>query len=149
MKTNIKQLLDSYVNDNEEYIEENGGNAAEYIIADTEAEDQGWLWFLTDEEIERFEHDKEYRFATIDEIKKFVNENYDYQVEAQFKEIEFVEDITINETLYGIYKVLNDSATRVAGDDFLILISDDQYASCFDEEEQVMELPYGKFIYHN
>jgi hypothetical protein len=80
MKTNIKQIMDSYVYDNEDYIEENGGNAAEYILADTEAEDQGWLFFLSDEEIEKFENDKDFREDTIFKIKEFVNENYDYQV---------------------------------------------------------------------
>lgn len=81
MKNSIKTLLDSYVYDNASYIKENGGNAAEYIIVDTETQNQGWLWFLSDEEIEEFENDKEKRVAHIQEIRKYVNENYNYEVE--------------------------------------------------------------------
>ena len=73
-------MLDSYVSDNGSYIIENGGNAAEYILADTEAQDKGWLWFLSDEEIETFETDSKARFQMIQEIKDYVNSEYNYEV---------------------------------------------------------------------
>lgn len=78
MKTYIKTLLDSFVFDNEKSIIENGGNVAEYIIAETRAQDQGWLWFLSEEEIEEFENNPTRRKKHIGEITKFVNDNYDY-----------------------------------------------------------------------
>jgi hypothetical protein len=81
MKNSIETMLNSYVSDNSSYIKENGGNAAEYILADTEAQDQGWLWFLSDEEIEEFENNKEARKRHIQEIREFVNANYNYEVE--------------------------------------------------------------------
>lgn len=80
MKSSISTMLDSYVSDNSSYIIENGGNAAEYILADTEAQDQGWLWFLNDEEIKMFESDRKVRFEMIQEIKDYVNSNYNYEV---------------------------------------------------------------------
>ena len=81
MKNSIATMLDSFVHDNREYIKENGGNAAEYIMTDTKAQDQGWLWFLSDEEIEEFENDSVRRKELIQEITEYVNENYDYDVE--------------------------------------------------------------------
>ena len=80
MKSSISAMLDSYVSDNSLYIVENGGNAAEYILADTEAQDQGWLWFLSDEEIKTFETDRKARYQMIQEIKDYVNSNYNYEV---------------------------------------------------------------------
>lgn len=81
MKNSISTMLDSFVHDNSEYIKENGGNAAEYIMNDTEAQDQGWLWFLSDEEIEEFETNPARRKELKEEITYYVNENYNYNVE--------------------------------------------------------------------
>lgn len=81
MKNSIATMLDSFVHDNASYIKENGGNAAEYILTDTDAHDQGYLWFLSDEEIEEFENNKEKRAEHIKEIREYVNENYNYEVE--------------------------------------------------------------------
>jgi hypothetical protein len=80
MKSSISTILDSYVDDNSSCIIENGGNAAEYILANTEAQDQGWFWFLSDEEIETFESDLEARLKMIQEIKDYINTNYSYEV---------------------------------------------------------------------
>ena len=81
MKSSIQTLLDAYVHDNAQNIKESGNTAAEYILADSEAEDHGWYWFLTDSEIEEFETNKESRERHINEIKDFVNKNYDYKPE--------------------------------------------------------------------
>lgn len=80
MKTTIETLLDGFVHDNQEYIKENGGNAAEYIMADTIAQDHGWLWFLSDEEIEEFENNPARRKELKEEIADYVNSNYNYVV---------------------------------------------------------------------
>jgi len=82
MKTSIETLLNSYVSDNKKSIIENGGNAAEYILADTEAQDQGWLWFLSDEEITDFEENKDARKRYIQEIRDFVNSNFNYKLKS-------------------------------------------------------------------
>lgn len=74
-------MLNAFVYDNSSSIKEDGGNAAEYILRNTRAQDQGWLWFLSDEEIDEFENDKEKRAAHIEEIIEYVNENYNYNVE--------------------------------------------------------------------
>lgn len=84
MKTSIKTSLDLYVSDNSSFILENGGNAAEYILADTESQDQGWLWFLSDEEISEYENASSDRRQEIeDEIRNFVNENYSYNLRSE------------------------------------------------------------------
>lgn len=85
MKNSIKTLLDAYVHDNADFIKDSGYTVAEFILADTEAEDHGWYWFLTDSEIEEFENSKEARERHINEIKEFVTENYNYKPEADAK----------------------------------------------------------------
>lgn len=87
MKPNIKQLLDSFVHDNEETIIEHGYNVAEYILNDTESQDNGWLWFLTDEEIEKFEKFEQFgpeRQMFVNEITAFVNKNYNYNINKKY-----------------------------------------------------------------
>lgn len=79
MKTNIKTLLDSFVHDNEQ----NGGNVAEYIMADTAAEDNGYFWFLTESEITEFENDQKQRAELKEEIFNYVQENYNYNLKAE------------------------------------------------------------------
>lgn len=69
MKNSIKTLLNDFVHDNSEHIKESYSNVAEYIIATAEAEELGWLWFLSDEEIEAYESGTaDHREAVRDEI---------------------------------------------------------------------------------
>lgn len=82
MKSSIQSLLDAYVHGNAEYIKENGGNVAEYILNTSEAEDQGWHWFLSDEEIEEYESNPERRAELIVHIRSYVNKNYNYNILA-------------------------------------------------------------------
>lgn len=84
MKKSIATTLNSFVHDNKEFIMENGGNVAEYIIGDADARDQGWLWFLSDNEIEEFENNREKRAVHIQEIKDFVNANYNYYISDKY-----------------------------------------------------------------
>ena len=79
MKTTINALLNAYVHDNAQNIKEDGRTIAEYILAETEAEDHGWYWFLKYSEIEEFENSNEARERHINEIKEFVNANYNYR----------------------------------------------------------------------
>ena len=83
MKNSIQTLLDAYVHDNAVHIKENGGNVAEYILSTSEAEDQGWLWFLSNEEIEEYESNPERRVELIAQIRAFVNEIYNYNILAE------------------------------------------------------------------
>lgn len=79
MKNSIKTMIDSLVHDNASFIKENGGNVAEWILLNDEAEDQGYLWYLTDEEITDFENGNSEKY--INEIRNYVNENYNYKLE--------------------------------------------------------------------
>lgn len=80
MKNSIGTLLDSYVSDNSSFIAQNEETAAEYILRDTEAWECGWHWFLSDEEIEEFENDSARAEELVQEIKNYVNSNYDYEI---------------------------------------------------------------------
>ncbi len=82
MKKNIKQLVNNFEFDNKQYMH-NYKTVAEYIIEDAEASDQGWLWFLSDEEIEEFERSEEARERHVAEIIEFINSNYNYKPEIK------------------------------------------------------------------
>lgn len=84
MKASIKTIMDGVVHDNREVIKENGGNVAEYLITDTEAQDQGWLWFMTDEEAEEYENaSAERREEMRTDIRNWINENYNYTLRSE------------------------------------------------------------------
>jgi hypothetical protein len=84
MKNNIKTLLDSVAFDNEKFIKESDQTVSEYLLENAEETDQGWLFYLSDKEIEEFENNEEKANSHIEEIKKFVNENYNYKIETLF-----------------------------------------------------------------
>lgn len=86
MKSNISQLLDSVVQENEEYVREEEVTFAEYILNQSESEDNGWLFYLTDEEIEEFENDEDKADEYIREIKEYVNWHYAYSASIKIKE---------------------------------------------------------------
>lgn len=122
MKHSIKTIYDCVVSDNAEFIKENGGNAAEYILSNAENAEFGWFEFLTDEEIAEFESATSERREEIkDEIRAFVNENYDYNLLAEnwkqeqilesaydqgFKKIEITHAINSYPTNLGDYGVI-------------------------------------------
>lgn len=84
MKTNIKTLLDGFVYDNKEDIIDNGGNVASFILADAAELENGYLWFLTEEEITEFEtSNKHRRSELLAEIFNYVQENYNYNLKAE------------------------------------------------------------------
>ena len=78
MKHSIKSMMDAVVSDNKGYIKENGGNVAEWILLNDESENNGWLWYLTDDEISDFESGNSQKYIT--EIRDFVIENYNYKI---------------------------------------------------------------------
>jgi hypothetical protein len=84
MRHSIKTLMDAVVHDNREVIIENGGNAADYLMRSTEALDQGWHEFLSDEEVEEYENvSSERREEIREEIRTWVNENYNYNLKSE------------------------------------------------------------------
>ena len=85
MKPSIKTRLDAVEFDNKEFIKEEDMTVAEYLLFNSEQEDQGWLYYLTDEEIEEFENNDEIANKHIEEIKEFVNKYYDYKIEETFQ----------------------------------------------------------------
>ena len=80
MQASIETMLKSYIYDNRSFIIENGRNVAEYILSEAENMDNGWLWFLSDDEIEKFESDRDAKDRMIQEIKDYLKSNYDYEV---------------------------------------------------------------------
>ena len=91
MKNSIKSYLDAVVHDNAEIIKENAGNAAEHILNNCENLEFGWFEFLTEDEIHEYETASGERREEIrDEIRAFVNENYNYNLLAdELLEINF------------------------------------------------------------
>lgn len=62
MKTSIKTLLESHIKDNKGYIKSytEDGNIKEYLNGDLDAMgDNGFFWYLTNEEIEIWESGNE------------------------------------------------------------------------------------------
>jgi hypothetical protein len=87
MKNAIETLLNAYVSDNAAYIKENaGGNVAEYILSSAAKMENGWLWFLTGEEIEDFEANSERKAELVEQITTYVNEHYNYNLKNYDKE---------------------------------------------------------------
>lgn len=86
MKNAIETLLNAYVSDNAAYIKETGGNVAEYILAVAEAMENGWYFFLSEDEILEVET----RFTKLNEfinqITAYVNEHYNYNLKNYDKE---------------------------------------------------------------
>lgn len=79
MKNSIKTIFENSIRDNRLYIEQYGGNIAEYYREDFAYQDQGHVWYLTDEEIELWENDEDERERLINEIHDFLDD-YDKYV---------------------------------------------------------------------
>jgi len=82
MKSSITTLVESAAFDNKEFINDGGYESiADYLITNAENGDQGWLWYLSNEEIEVFQNDSEAADKMIEDIKDFLNTNYNYKLE--------------------------------------------------------------------
>lgn len=82
MKHSIKTMIDSYEMDNDEYIRESGKTVAEFILDETEAEDHGWQWFLSEEEEAEYETASPERREEIrNEIRDYLGAYYNYKPE--------------------------------------------------------------------
>lgn len=76
MKNTIETMLDAYVHDNKHEIGDQ--NVADNILANSYANDNGYYWFLTDDEITEFENNPELKAKHIKEIEEYVLANYNY-----------------------------------------------------------------------
>ena len=72
MKSNIAQIIDSIAIDNENIITESYDSVAEYILHDAE-EGSGWGQYFSEEE-----NDGGISAEMIEELKSFINDNYNY-----------------------------------------------------------------------
>lgn len=73
MKHNIKQLTDMHVSDSKQHIT---GDVAEHLINEARSMENGYYFYLTDEEIEQFESDESIKQDLIYEIEDWIVENY-------------------------------------------------------------------------
>lgn len=80
MKTQIGDLLNAVVNDNYDYIKEEGETIAHWILLNAREENFGWYFFLNSDEIEEFENDKTRQTELITEIEEYVINNYAYKL---------------------------------------------------------------------
>ncbi len=73
MKTQIKQLTDAHVSDSKEYI---AGNTAVHLIEEARNMENGYYFYLSDEEIHDFETDDDRRAELIEDVEAWITENY-------------------------------------------------------------------------
>lgn len=84
MKPAIKQLLSAVIADNNQYIKDYpGGNIKDYLVADLDAQgDNGFFWYLTDEEITAWESSEAERERLSQEVMDLIFE-YDYLIDEE------------------------------------------------------------------
>lgn len=82
MKPAILQLTKQYVQDSRQY---NEGNIAEFLLLGAESVDNGYFFYLTDDEIEEYENNSERRIELETEIKDWIKNNFDFD----FSEFEY------------------------------------------------------------
>lgn len=80
MKNSILQLKRQHLQEAKQY-QESDSNVAEYLILTAQSEANGYLSYLTDEEIENFENDSKRREELKNEVESFINENFDFKFE--------------------------------------------------------------------
>ena len=79
MKNGIETIIESFVYENRTHFDKDM-TIAEFLILDAESRDinDGWLWFLEDDEKDSFFESTESMERFICEIKEFLLENYNY-----------------------------------------------------------------------
>jgi hypothetical protein len=77
----LKTQIESIIRDNKEYILDytEKGNVFEYLHYDFANVDNGHCFYLTSEEIEKWENNEDDRVELINEINDFLK-NYDYNL---------------------------------------------------------------------
>ncbi len=77
MKNQALKLTEAYVKDNLLHIE---GNVYDHLITDAEMSDNGYFFYLTDEEIEAYENKPSERARLEDEVENFLKDNFDFDI---------------------------------------------------------------------
>lgn len=72
MKTGIETLVQSYIHDNSEYI----NDVASHLLESAENSKNGYFWYLTDEEVSLFESSVEEEKRLKEEVREFIINNY-------------------------------------------------------------------------
>lgn len=112
MKNSIKTIFESSIRDNRLYIEQYGGNIAEYYREDFTSQDQGHVWYLADEEIELWENDEGERERLMNEIHDFLDDYDKYVWEfldnnsSRDRLFEFVEEAKENNNYIEIEPII-------------------------------------------
>ena len=81
MKNSALQFTNQHLQEAKNYQESNM-NVAEYLIETAKNEENGYLSYLTSEEIEEFENNTTRREELINEVESFINENFDFNFEV-------------------------------------------------------------------
>lgn len=82
MKNSALQFTRQYVQDNTEYID---GNVAEHLILNVRSADQGYLEYLSEDEIEEYENATFERTVEIqNEIENWINDNFNFDISDAF-----------------------------------------------------------------
>jgi len=76
MKNSILTICRAVEHDYKDFIKSSYNSTAHYFIENAIAEDQGWLWFLTDDEIHEWEENPESRYHFVAEICDFLIRNF-------------------------------------------------------------------------
>ena len=78
MKTLALQLTKAYIHDNKKYI---SGNIAEHLIMNADNMENGYLQYLSDEEIEEYETNADMKAHYEECVVNFCYENFDFDIE--------------------------------------------------------------------
>lgn len=97
----MRKSIDTYINaiahDNEQYIKDGGySSIADYIISN--AESTGWQEFFDDSELNETGEPTD---EQIDELKAYLNENYNYLPERNLEDIAYENGLELIETTSG------------------------------------------------
>lgn len=77
MKNQALQLTQAYLNDNILHIE---GNVYYHLSFNAEMSDNGYYFYLTDEEIEAYENNASERSRLENEVDQFLKDNFNFDI---------------------------------------------------------------------
>ncbi len=80
MKANIKQLTDAHVSDSKEHI---AGNVAIHLIEEARNMENGYYFYLTDDEIRDFEADISRQTRLMEDVEAWIIKNYNLKKTGQ------------------------------------------------------------------
>jgi hypothetical protein len=80
MKNAALQFTRQHLQEAKQY-QESDMNVAEYLILNAQSAENGYLEYLTDEEIEDFENSLKRREELEKEVEGFINDNFDFNFE--------------------------------------------------------------------